>query len=472
MSGPALANGPKAHLAGWGRTVWSRATVLRPGSGPDVSEAIARAGSRGILARGLGRSYGDVAQNAGGTVLDMTALAGIRAFDAQRGTLTASAGTPLDAVLRAVVREGWFPAVTPGTSHVTLGGAIANDVHGKNHHVDGSFCDHVLSFTMACAGGSTRVVTPSDRELFDATAGGLGLTGVVLEATIRLVRIETSWMRIDTERARDLDDLMARMEDGDDRYRYSVAWVDGLAGGAGLGRGVLTRADHATRSELPASHDPLAYRPKRFGSVPPGIPRVIGWPTARAFNELWYRKAPREERGRIAPLAPFFYPLDALGAWPRLYGAHGLVQYQFAVPFGQEGVVRLALERLSRARCPSVLAVLKRFGPGRGMLSFPIPGWTLAIDLPASVRAAAQVLDGLDRAVAEAGGRVYLAKDARLAPSLLPSMYPELDRWLDVRERLDPSHIFRSDLDRRLLDPTTSLAGRSLLETTAGRSSG
>jgi decaprenylphospho-beta-D-ribofuranose 2-oxidase len=243
---------------------------------------------------------------------------------------------------------------------------------------------------------------------------------------------------------------MSLMAAADERARYSVAWVDCLARGRSLGRGVLTRGDHAIREELPIGGDPLAYRPRSLLTVPRGVPNVVAPPGIRAFNEAWFRRAPTSERGRIERLTSFFHPLDAIPSWNRLYGRAGLVQHQFVVPFGSEDVVRSAIERLSRAGAGSFLAVLKRFGRGRGGMSFPIEGWTLALDLPAGQRGLRSLLDGIDRSVADAGGRVYLAKDARLDPALLPEMYPELDRWREERARLDPGGVLRSDLDRRL----------------------
>lgn len=443
-----------SHLfTGWGRTSYSGASLTRPGATDAVAEALRTAGPRGVLPRGLGRSYGDVAQNAGGTILDMTAMGGLVGLDPDAATLTVMAGESLDRVLRATVPKGWFLPVTPGTRYVTVGGAIANDIHGKNHHRAGSIGDHLVSFEMVLASGEVVTVTPeSDRELFDATLGGMGLTGVITRATLQMLPIATSRVRQDTDRCADLDHLMALMASEDEHYRYSVAWMDCLARGKALGRGVLTRGDHADIEDLPHAHrlDPLKYSPASLAAVPALMPSVMTPLAARAFNEVWFRKAPMRERGRPVGIAPFFHPLDAVGDWNRLYGRRGFIQYQFVVPFGQESVIRSTVERLAKTGCPSFLAVLKRFGPGRGMLSFPIPGWTLALDIPASAKGLTALLDGLDRTVIEAGGRVYLAKDSRLDPGSLGAMYPELSRWQEVRERVDPDRRLRSDLSRRL----------------------
>jgi decaprenylphospho-beta-D-ribofuranose 2-oxidase len=401
----------------------------------------------------LARSYGDAAQNAGGAVLSLTGLSEIGALDSQAPTVTAGAGASLEELTCFLVPRGFFLPVVPGTAQVTVGGVIASDVHGKAHHRDGAFADHVESLELLTPGAGALRVGDGDRDgAFRATAGGMGLTGVVTAATLRLLRIETSSMVVDTERAADLDDVMARMESGDARYRYSVAWIDCLARGRRLGRSVLTRGDHAREADLDRGNgDPLALPRERTVAAPPWAPPGLLRPaTVRAFNEVWFRRAPREERDAIQTIREFFHPLDGVRGWNRLYGPAGFLQYQLVVPFGSEDAVRAALELLGSSGQASFLAVIKRMGREGGPLSFPMPGWTLALDLPAGRSSLRATLDRLDDLVAQAGGRVYLSKDARLRPELLRVMYPRLDEWLAVRERLDPDAVMRSDLGRRL----------------------
>lgn len=474
-------------LSGWGRAIRSFAVRERPESAQDVVAALSgedatatredpaaatgfgsRPGEAGVRAdptrrlggpggriaiRGLGRSYGDAAQLAGGRVLDLTGLHTLVSLDPTAGVVEAEAGLGLDALLRHIVPAGWFVPVTPGTRQVTLGGALAADVHGKNHHRDGSFSAHVESATLATVDGVRTIGPERNAALFQATVGGMGLTGAILSLRLRLLAIETATMRVDTERVPDFDTLLARIVETDASYRYSVAWVDLMARGRHLGRSVLTQGDHATLAELPRGRrrDPLAFAPQSRLSAPVTPVGLLHPLAVRGFNSAWYRRAPRKEVGRPVPLATFFHPLDGVRDWNRLYGPTGFLQWQVAVPTGAEDVLRRVVEALARSGQPSFLAVLKRFGaPNRAPLSFPIPGWTLALDLPARDPALGPLLDRLDDWVTDAGGRTYLAKDSRLRPALVPRQYPRLGEWRETLHRLDPDHRVCSDLCRRL----------------------
>lgn len=442
-------------VTGWGRTAPTAARLIRPRTYEEAALAVRECGARGGIARGLGRAYGDAAQNAGGAVLDMTGLDRVHAIDADDGTVLCDAGVSLHRLMEVLLPLGWFVPVTPGTRYVTVGGAVGADIHGKNHHVSGSFSRHVLSLDLLTADGEVVTAVPGT-PLFEATAGGMGLTGVILTATIRLQPVETSLMSVDTERADDLDDLMARLADTDHRYRYSVAWIDLLARGRATGRAVLTRGDHAPLDALPRGtrvrREPLAFRTSRLPAAPSFVPEgLLSRTTVGLFNELWYRKAPRARTGQLQRIPAFFHPLDSVPHWNRVYGRGGFVQYQFVVGHGREDALRRIVRRISERRCPSFLAVLKRFGEADpGWLSFPVPGWTLALDIPASLPGLGGFLDELDEEVAGAGGRVYLAKDSRLRPELLAAMYPRLDDFRALRAALDPRGVFTSDLSRRL----------------------
>jgi decaprenylphospho-beta-D-ribofuranose 2-oxidase len=445
----------RAHLWGWGRTnatVADDVTVDATGLAATLKEA----GRRGALARGLGRSYGDAAQNGGGLVVRLASGAGDIVLDPSTGRVTVGAGVSIDELLRVIVPRGYFVPVTPGTRFVTIGGAIASDIHGKNHHVDGSIGNYITSITMMLADGSTTVIGP-DRNptLFWATIGGMGLTGIMLDATIDMLPIETSRMRVDTSRIADLDTLLATMTDGDEDVRYSVAWIDLVAKGRNLGRSVLTRGDHARLSELDARQavSAFAYGPHQLVAVPPLVPPmgVVNHATITAFNEFWYRKAPSCRTGEIQGIGAFFHPLDLVGSWNRLYGSRGMVQYQFVVPFGEEEAMRTVVERFSASGAASFLAVLKRFGAANpAPLSFPQAGWTLALDLPGGTRGLGDLLHGLDRVVLDAGGRHYFAKDAHMTRDAVRRGYPRLDEWKAIRDSADPDGLWQSDLGRRL----------------------
>jgi decaprenylphospho-beta-D-ribofuranose 2-oxidase len=445
----------RTTLTGWGQTNPSVAEVVELFRG-ELPSALKEAGDRGALVRGLGRSYGDAAQNGGGMVIRLVGSAADALLDRAAGTVTVSAGASLDELLRHIVPRGFFVPVSPGTRFVTIGGAIASDIHGKNHHADGSFGNHILRMSLQLADGTVAELSPNQRpELFWATIGGMGLTGIVLDATIALLPIETSRIAVDTHRIGDLESLFEVMSHGDESHRYSVAWIDLAAKGRHLGRSVLTRGDHATVDQLdPAARvDPLAFGPRQLVSVPPIIPRpgLLNHFTVAAFNELWFRKAPRHRIEGIESISSFFHPLDMVGKWPRFYGKPGLVQYQFVVPFGQEDAMRRVVERISAGGVASFLAVLKRFGDGNpAPLSFPQPGWTLALDMPGGAPGLGALLHGLDELVLGAGGRNYFAKDAHTTPDTIRRGYPRLAEWQAVRHSVDPTGVWQSDLGRRL----------------------
>lgn len=434
-----------AVLTGFGRTAGTLAHVGDPADAAEVAELVLGAGPRGALARGLGRCYGDAAQNAGGLVLGTAALDRVD-VDPVVGVAIVGAGVVLDDLIRQVLPLGWFVPVTPGTSRVTVGGAIAADVHGKNHHADGSFGDHLVWIDLVDGRGALHRLEPGDPR-FEATCGGLGLTGVIVGAGLRLLPVASSSIRVASRRVGDLDAMMAGLAEGDAAHRYSVAWID-LVGGGAVGRGVLEHGDHADAGDV--AGDPLAIPDARALPAPPWVPTgLLNRATARLFNEAWYRRAADHDE-RVVPYASFFHPLDRVDGWNRLYGEGGFVQHQFVVPVGAEDAVAAAVERIRADRAPVMLAVLKRMGPGRGLLAFPQEGWTLAIDLPARWPGLRGLCDALDAITAAAGGRVYLVKDARLAPAAVPVMYPELDAWRAIRDGLDPERRLRSDLDRRL----------------------
>ena len=444
----------RSVFTGWGRAMPTAAEVRAPVDRDELAKGVLDAGPRGVIARGLGRAYGDAAQNAGGIVLDATGTA-MSAFpepDAE-GVITVVAGTSLEALMHAYIPRGYFLPVSPGTRFVTVGGAIASDVHGKNHHSDGSFINHVRSMRLGLPDGSIVDITPDDA-LFWATAGGMGLTGVVIDATIALRHIDSSAVAGDTDRVPDLETAMALMSEGDAAYHYSAAWIDLMATGRHMGRSVLYRGDFASRDALPARRrsNPYAISIPTFITAPPAPTGLLNHLSLRAFNECVFRTAPRRRRGELQSITRFFHPLDIVSSWNRLYGPSGFIQWQPVVPFGAEATVHHIVERLSTSGTLSFLSVLKRFGPGNaGHLSFPMPGWTLSLDLPVTHGPAlGRLLDELDEKVAEVGGRVYFAKDSRMRPELVPVMYPRLDEWREVCASADPEGVMQSDLGRRL----------------------
>lgn len=431
----------KQTLAGWGRYPQVASQVARPDRYVEVA-AWAREAS---LARGMGRAYGDAAISAGGTTVLMTRLNRFVSFDADSGLLRAEAGVTLDDILQVVMPQGWFLPVTPGTRYVTLGGAIAADVHGKNHHHVGSFSAFVQAFDLFTPGGMLTCSASENAEAFNATVGGMGMTGLIGEVTLQLKRIHSGNMLVQHLPAPNLAAALALMDAPEHDDEYTVAWIDCLAAGKHLGRSVFMRGHHAEGPLLPGP------RPGKL-KLPLDLPALaLNRYSVKAFNAFYYRWEGRKQKSFHCDIAPFFYPLDGIRDWNRLYGKPGFVQYQFLLPpetaaAGLEAV----LQRLSKSGNASFLAVLKRFGAGgSGLMSFPAPGYTLALDLPLRHDTLA-LLDTLDAVVLEHGGRVYLAKDARLAASSLARMYPHLDEWRRIRSALDPEGLFVSALGQRL----------------------
>jgi len=448
----------RTRLTGWARSLTSSAW-LRPAACDELPAVIAGGSSRGSIARGLGRSYNDAALNGGGQVVTITPEGGhtdtgaiVAALDPATGALRAEAVWSLDEILRAVVPLGWFVPVTPGTRFVTVGGAIAADIHGKNHHVDGSFCDHLDTISLVLPDGTSREVTPSD-SLFWATTGGMGLTGVITRADLRLRPIATSSIVTREHRTTGLDATMSALTDADSEgWTYSVAWLDGSTSTAARGRGVASLGRHALADDLPPGAELIRPPPSRRIAVPAAWPaNVITPATVRVFNEAWLRKAPAAPLTKLTSAWSFFHPLDGIAGWNLAYGRRGFVQHQMVVPFEKADAIGAALNLIQRAKIPSFLTVLKRMGPAnQGLLSFPMEGWTLAVDLPNVGRRLSALLDQLDELAVVSGGRVYLAKDANLTRERFARMEPRLAQWQQARREIDPERRMQSDLSRRL----------------------
>lgn len=438
-------------LAGWGNYPTVQAEQYAVSSIPELESRFHCGES--ILMRGLGRSYGDSALNE--RVLLTPRLRRLIGFDQQRGELTCEAGVSLSEILEFALPRGWFLAVTPGTKYVTVGGAIACDVHGKSHHVHGSFCDHVISIEVLLPDGSiVRTRREDNDQLFRATCGGMGLSGCILTATIRLRRVETAYIRQRVHRAKNLEEILD-LFDQTATSTYSVAWIDCYSTGKRMGRSVLLTGEHATAGDMPPGQSPssLLNLPKqRKALVPiffPGF--VLNRFSMKAFNYLYYHRYPAGGREDVVNLDAFFYPLDHVHHWNRIYGRRGFIQYQFVLPkaAGREGL-REILGRTSEYGKGSFLAVLKLLGRGNdNLLSFPLEGYTLALDFPMG-RNLITFLTDLDRIVLHHGGRFYLAKDARLSPTVFREGYSQLDLFMEIRQRLDPHQRLQSLQARRL----------------------
>jgi len=396
-----------------------------------------------VLPYGLGRSYGDSCLNNSGTLLDTAPLNRFMAFDENTGLLRCEAGVTLADILELIVPRGWFLPTTPGTKFITVGGAIANDVHGKNHHKAGTFGCHVTRFELLRSDGERLICSPEENaDLFRATIGGLGLTGLILWAEIRVRRVAGPFIAKEQLRFRCVDEFFEISAASDERFEHTMAWVDCLATGKSLGRGLFMRGNYTQLSRKPPE-------PKSLLTVPFQLPALaLNLVTAKAFNGLYYRSQFTPKTRRTVPYDPFFYPLDALHEWHRLYGPPGFLQYQFVIPYAQDRTaIKEILTQISRSGVLSFLAVLKVFGdvPSPGLLSFPRPGVTLALDFPFRGQRTLALLSRLDEVVRANGGVLYPAKDARMSAETFQACYPQ---WRDFAQYVDPK--FSSSFWRRV----------------------
>jgi decaprenylphospho-beta-D-ribofuranose 2-oxidase len=441
---------PMTRLSGWGANVHADCVLREPENEPQVASCLDHAGT---IARGLGRSYGDAALNGGGRVVGLRRFDRYLGFDETTGTLTCEAGVSLADIIRDFTPRGWFPMITPGTKFVTVGGCVANDVHGKAHHVQGSFSACVDALTVVLASGDIVVATRTqNQDLFWATFGGMGLLGIVLTVTLRLRKIETTYFRQKAIRVDDLAGMLAALDECDRTFPYSVATLDVFAKGTRLGRGVIVAGDHALRADLPPD---LAANPLRVSgpprlNVPFRLPKLtLNAASVRVVNAVIQQIQARASA--FGHYDKFFYPLDGIAHWNRGYGRRGFAQYQFVIPFddGPRRLQAILTTIFSSGKLP-FLNVLKRFGrESEGHLSFPREGYTLAIDFPIR-RDTVTLLRRLDAMVIEAGGRVYLGKDSYLDAASFRTMYARLDEWLAVKAKYDPRTVFTSDLGRRV----------------------
>ncbi|TJZ78400.1 FAD-binding oxidoreductase [Rhodococcus oryzae] len=446
----------RRSLSGWGRRAATPADVLSTPDLEAIAKAVSQAGPRGVIARGLGRSYGDPAQNAGGLVVDMTALDRIHSVDPDSGIVDLDAGVSLDALMRAVLPHGLWVPVLPGTRQVTVGGAIGADIHGKNHHSHGSFGNHVESLDLLTADGNVRTISPAgdEKALFWATVGGMGLTGIVVRARVRMKHTETAYFIADHDRTANLDETMELLTGGSDEgYDYSMSVPDTISIGPKLGRAGFTRGSLATLDQLPPKlrRDPLRFNAPQLLTVPDIFPSgLVNRLTTRVAAEAAHRMYPKHGRGTVQNLTQFYHPLDLLGEWNRAYGPQGFMQYQFSIPFGAEQQLADIVRTIAESGHRSFLNVFKRMGDSNpAPLSWPHPGFMLSLDFP--IRAGlGRFCDELDEQVLAAGGRLYFAKDSRTTPERIARMYPRLDEWRRVRDDVDPDRVFASDLARRL----------------------
>lgn len=462
----------EATLHGWGRTAPTRAQVLSTEDLDTIVAAVKQVADdnadkpdhlkRGVIARGMGRSYGDPAQNAGGLVIDMRPFNKIHSIDPDNALVVVDGGVTLDQLMKAALPYGLWVPVLPGTRQVTIGGAIGPDIHGKNHHSAGSFGNHVVSMDLLVASGEILTLKPEgseddpDGELFWATVGGMGLTGIIVQATIRMTKTETAFFIADGDLTSNFDETIEFHADGSEaNYTYSSAWFDAISPEPKLGRAAISRGSLATLDQLKElapklAKDPLKFSAPQLITVPDIFPNfTMNKLTMQAVGQAWWLKS-GEYRGQVQNLTQFYQPLDLIGEWNRGYGSRGFLQYQFVVPREATSELKSIVRSIQASGHYSALNVFKLFGEGnRAPLSFPMPGWNICVDFPIKP-GLGHFLDELDKRVLDFGGRLYLAKESRTSAEKFHQMYPQMQSWLNTRNEIDPTGVFASDMSRRL----------------------
>lgn len=445
-------NWAKMQLEGWGRYPVVQTEATRPERRKEMLEALADRRGESVLAYGLGRSYGDAPLLSDGRQVLTERLDRMLAFDPDTGWLRCEAGVSLDEIINTFLPRGYFPPVVPGTQFVTVGGALGNNIHGKNHHVAGCWGDHVRRVELLTASGEIVICDQDNHpELFWATVGGLGLTGLILSMEVKLYPVESPAIEMESIRVENLDEFFEVSQESAG-YTHTVSWIDCVQSGDAMGRGIFMRGRHAPSGveARPSFLDSIA----EFGEkLVDGRHFEANWllnkATIRMFNEAYFRKTSAGLTESVVDYVPFFFPLDAVQHWNYVYGKRGFLQYQMVVPSRE--ACREILEIVSDSGMASFLAVIKEFGEQtHGGLSFPAPGVTLALDFPNYGEPLFDMLDRLDDIVVDVGGRVYLGKDARLSKDNFRQMYPEWEKWKSVRDQWDPERVFQSDLSKRL----------------------
>ncbi len=445
-----MTEGIKRKISGWGHYPVQEGYVYRPETERDVRDLLLSGKQRNYIPYGLGRSYGDTPLNENEGIVLTHQLNRFISFDKGSGILLCEGGVTLADIIETFLPRGFFLPVTPGTKYVTVAGAIANDVHGKNHHVDGTFSNFVIQFDLLVASG--ELVTCSREEntdLFWATIGGIGLTGIIVTAAFRLIKVDTAFYNVRHMKAPNIDAALRLFSDSDKAFQYSVAWIDCLSRGKSLGRSVLMQANHAMLADI-KQKQPLEIKEKLKLGIPFNLPAfTLNNMSITVFNHFYYHI--HKNVNKLVDYDSFFYPLDSILNWNRLYGKKGFVQYQAVFPKeGIQGIVQM-LERLSSAKRTSFLAVLKSSGEqGEGLLSFPTKGYTLAVDIPIKDESLFPFLQDLNDLVVKYGGRVYLAKDSVLSRDHFVQMYPRLNRFKEIINQIDPNHVFSSSMGLRL----------------------